>query len=84
MFYLMLESAFPPKNSPVLLSIGQMLYMKSLTKGLKMIKKQIIGWIKSKKMEAIAMKPKKLLRVLYKACKLALLILLILGHTNAW
>lgn len=39
MFYLMLESAFPPKNSPVLLSIGLMLYMKSLTKGLKMIKK---------------------------------------------
>lgn len=30
------------------------------------------------------MKPKKLLRVLYKACKLALLILFILGHTNAW
>jgi len=30
------------------------------------------------------MKPKKLLRVLYKACKLALLILLILGPTNAW
>ena len=38
----------------------------------------------SQKMEEIAMRIRKKLRVLYKACKLALLILLILGPTNAW
>jgi hypothetical protein len=43
-----------------------------------------MGWIKSQEMEAIAMKIKRFLLVLCKACKLALLILLILGHTNAW
>jgi hypothetical protein len=43
MLYLMLESVFPPKNNPVLLSAGQKLHMKSLTKGLKMIKKRNNG-----------------------------------------
>jgi len=42
------------------------------------------GSNQSQKLEAIAMKTKKLLLVLCKACKLALLILLILGPTNAW
>lgn len=42
------------------------------------------GSNQSQKMEEIAMRIRKILRVLYKACKLAWLILLILGPTSAW
>jgi len=39
---------------------------------------------KSQKLKERTMKIKRFLHVLCKACKLALLILLILGPTNAW
>ena len=62
-----------------------MLYMNNFKKKeLYMARRLNNGSNQSQKMEEIAMKNQKILRILRKACKLALLILLILGPTSAW